>query len=196
MAPETITRILELGCAAGRMLRFCPRTSADAELWGVDIKAAQIAWCQEHFPPPFRFATTTTLPHLPFEDRYFDFVFCGSVFTHIGDLADAWLLELRRILRPGGMAFITIHDEHSVDLLLHRERDRADVRFLVEMLERLEADTGALSRDYAYFAIGNEPWTQVFYNTKHVLRKWGSFMTVVSATPEAYGYQTALLLKK
>ena len=48
------------------------------------------------------FATVTTAPHLPFADGYFDFAYCSSVFTHISDLADAWLLELRRIVRSGG----------------------------------------------------------------------------------------------
>jgi ubiquinone/menaquinone biosynthesis C-methylase UbiE len=66
---------------------------------------------------PLHFVTTTTAPHLPFEDDYFDLVYCGSVFTHISDLADAWLLEIRRILRTGAYAYITIHDNKSVRLL-------------------------------------------------------------------------------
>jgi len=45
---------------------------------------------------------------LPFEDSSFDLVYCGSVFTHVSDLADAWFLELRRILRKGGYAYINL----------------------------------------------------------------------------------------
>jgi ubiquinone/menaquinone biosynthesis C-methylase UbiE len=45
----------------------------------------------------------TILPHLPFEDRSFDVVYAGSVFTHIDDLAQTWFLELRRVLHAGGM---------------------------------------------------------------------------------------------
>lgn len=53
--------------------------------------------------PSFRFVTTTTLPHLPFADGYFHMIHAGSVFTHIADLAEAWLLEIRRVLaRAGG----------------------------------------------------------------------------------------------
>jgi len=44
-------------------------------------------WCQQRMSPLFKFATTTSFPHLPFEDGYFDFVYAGSVFTHITDLA-------------------------------------------------------------------------------------------------------------
>ena len=111
-SPVPLRYVLDLGCASGRMLRFVPRDNA-AEHWGLDINANQIAWCQEHLSPPMLFAVITTAPHLPFEDHYFDLVYCGSVFTHIAELADAWLLELRRVLRPGGYAFITIHSRRT-----------------------------------------------------------------------------------
>ena len=67
--------------------------------------------------PAFHFITTTTVPHLPFEDRHFGFIFAGSVFTHIDDLADTWIAELRRILRPGGKLFMTVHLENDIALL-------------------------------------------------------------------------------
>src|SRR5262245_11425413 len=89
-APESLYRVRELGCAGARMLRHYPYVPEHSELWGVDISAKHITWCQQHLSPPFVFATITTSPHLPFEDNYFDLIFCGSVFTHISDLADAW----------------------------------------------------------------------------------------------------------
>jgi ubiquinone/menaquinone biosynthesis C-methylase UbiE len=74
-------------------------------------------WANRHLRPPFRFVTPTTLPHLPFADGYFQMIYAGSVFTHIADLADAWLLELRRVLAPGGRAYLTFHDSHTRTLL-------------------------------------------------------------------------------
>lgn len=194
--PHSLPRVLEFGCAAGRMLRYFPERSEGSETWGIDIKARHIAWCQAHLSPPFRFATTTTSPHIPFEDNYFDLIYCASVFTHISDLADAWLLELRRALRPGGLIFITVHDKHSIDLLLTRYRDRKDYAFLIGMLHRLNESTAVLSQEYLWFAVGTEPSTQVFYDADYLIQKWSAFMTFVSVTPEAYGYQTALLLRK
>jgi SAM-dependent methyltransferase len=44
-------RVLDLGCAAGRMLRFVPR-EGDCEHWGIDINAQHIAWCQANLTPP------------------------------------------------------------------------------------------------------------------------------------------------
>jgi hypothetical protein len=41
-------RILELGCAAGRMLRWLAPYAATCELWGTDVSAAHINWCQNY----------------------------------------------------------------------------------------------------------------------------------------------------
>jgi len=108
------SRVLDLGCASGRMIRWLVDFAEQCEIWGVDISAEHIIWCQEYLSPPFNFATVTTSPHLPFEDGYFDLIYCGSVFTHISDLADAWLLELKRIMRRDGRLYITVHDKHTV----------------------------------------------------------------------------------
>src|SRR5713226_8565903 len=37
-------------------------------------------------------------------------MFC---LTHIDDYEEAWLLEIQRVLKPGGLAFITIHSERT-----------------------------------------------------------------------------------
>jgi ubiquinone/menaquinone biosynthesis C-methylase UbiE len=106
---EGAKRILDFGCGPGRMIRWLTSlTDKGREIWGADMFAESIVWCQQHLSPPFWFTTTTSLPHLPFEDGYFDFLYAGSVFTHIADLADAWLLELRRVVRPGGRLYLTI----------------------------------------------------------------------------------------
>lgn len=195
-SPQTLSRVLELGCAAGRMLRFYPYSSSQSEIWGVDIKAKHICWCQQHLSPPFLFATTTTMPHLPFEDNYFDLVYCGSVFTHISDLADAWFLELRRVLRRGAYAYITIHDKNTVELLLTKYKERKDYSFLIRMIRRLDKETSILSKNYVYFMIGTEPKTQVFYDVEYLVQKWSRLAKILSVTKEAYGYQTALLFQK
>lgn len=193
---NSLTKVLDLGCAAGRMLRHFPYYEGKSELWGCDINANHINWCQQHLSPPFLFATTTTAPHLPFEDNSFDLVYCGSVFTHISDLADAWLLEVRRILRKDGYAFFSIHDKHTFQLLLeqyiHKERFHNIAAYIRDFDER----TGAGKKDFAWFSIGADPLSQVYYDADFLTRKWNGFMKVVSVHPETYNYQTAILLQK
>jgi ubiquinone/menaquinone biosynthesis C-methylase UbiE len=195
--PLSWKRVLDFGCASGRMLRHFPRSGAVTELWGVDFNAWYLTWCKLNFSPPFRFAVTTTAPHLPFEDNSFDLVYCGSVFTHISDLADTWLLELRRVIRSGGYAYITVHDQTTIELLRTKYKDKTS-RALLDMVQRCDAQTGVLSHNYASFAIdaGTLDVVQTFYDINYLERKWSSLMKVVSITPESYGYQTAMVLQK
>jgi ubiquinone/menaquinone biosynthesis C-methylase UbiE len=105
------------------MIRHFAAEAREAEFWGADISAEHILWANRHLRPPFRFVTTTTLPHLPFADCYF-MIYAGSVFTHIADLAEAWLLEIRRVLAPGGRAYLTFHDSHTLNTAEHDVRPR------------------------------------------------------------------------
>src|SRR4029453_4095207 len=135
-------RVLDFGCAEGRVLRFFPRRP-ESELWGVDINAERIAWAQQHLPAPFRFATTTTAPHLPFEDNYFDLVYAVSS-SPLTAGAGAGLLEVRRVLRPGGPASPTIHDERTVELLLGAYRENPTHAYMVDLVRKFGEGTGGL----------------------------------------------------
>lgn len=88
--------ILDLGCGAGRMIRHLLPYAGETEVWGVDISAPHINWLKTHLSPPFGFAVNTSIPHLTFSDGFFGLIYCGSVFTHIDDLAESWFLEIRR----------------------------------------------------------------------------------------------------
>jgi SAM-dependent methyltransferase len=194
-------RLLDFGCGAGRMMRWLDDVAHRCEIWGVDISARHIIWCQEYLTPPFKFATVTTAPHLPFEDGHFDLVYCGSVFTHIADLADTWLLELKRIVRSGGLLYITVHDRHTLDLIVNYPEKvysdglPVDCSFRNALLSYDRAEK-FMSLKFDMFAIGHGSESQVFYDVDYLHRHWGRFLNVLSITPEAYGYQTAIVLQK
>jgi SAM-dependent methyltransferase len=190
--------ILDFGCGNGRMIRWLSDLAEKCEVWGVDMTARYIDWCQQYLTPPFRFATTTSFPYLPFEDRYFGLIIAGSVFTHIADLSDAWLLELKRILRPGGRLYITVHDKHTIDILLGRELPDDWFKPLI-----VSDPKGHLVRsNFAVLTLnrapgeGAEGQAQVFYDIDWLSQKWGRILDVLSVTQEARGYQTAILLGK
>ena len=55
-------RVLDFGCAAGRMISWLDKVAAQCEIWGLDIDARCIKWCQQNLSPPFKFATITKTP--------------------------------------------------------------------------------------------------------------------------------------
>ena len=189
---ESTERILELGCAAGRMLRWLHDLASTREIWGADVSATHILWCKQALQPPFRFVTTTTLPHLPFEDRHFDFAYAGSVFTHIDDHADSWFLELRRILKPGGTLYATIHDRNTLRLLRESFRDHP----LMQQLRHYPEFERYAASDFGMFTIGRAGRSQVFYDREFLLEQLRPTFRLLSANEGSYGYQTALLLER
>jgi ubiquinone/menaquinone biosynthesis C-methylase UbiE len=191
VALTNTNRVLEFGCAAGRMLRHVSEFVPRAELWGVDLSAQHIQWCVDNLTPAMHFATTTMIPHLPFEDRYFDLIFCGSVFTHIEDIQQSWLLELGRILRPSGKLFITIHDEHTVKHFDASYRDHRTAKHLRE-----QPVYASNKNNFNMIVVGRGAESQVFYNSHYLKAILPPCLRWVSHTPEAYGYQSAVLLEK
>jgi SAM-dependent methyltransferase len=85
------------------VLRYFLREAENAELYGCDIDAASIEWLQQELSPPIRPFVNNEHPPLPFGDSELDLVWAFSVFTHLVDTWSNWLIELRRVLRPGGL---------------------------------------------------------------------------------------------
>src|SRR5262249_23459719 len=145
------SNILDLGSADGFMIRWLRESALTGEVWGADINGTHMVWCQQNLSPPFKFVTTTSFPHLPFEDRYFDLIYTGSVFTHIADLAEAWLLELKRIVKPGGRLYITVHDKHSIELIMN---GNSDLAYLLRSFDRKAHFT---TSGFSMFTINRRP---------------------------------------
>jgi SAM-dependent methyltransferase len=185
-------RILDFGCGSGRMIRWLSSFADGGEIWGVDIRAEHILWCKHNLQPPFHFAVTTIVPHLPFEDRSFDLIYAGSVFTHIDDLVDTWLLELRRVLKPGGRLYLTIHDNTTVSMLRNELREqREGVQF------NSSANFANYSgQDFACFTLGRSDESQVFYDLDYFRAIVSPLYAVLAVEAKAYGHQTAVLLQK
>ncbi len=99
---------------------------------GIEIHPEAVAWCQRAITPrhpTFRFhradvASRAYNPYgrvpasgyrFPFPDQSFDFIFLGSVFTHmLPDGVERYLHEISRLLAPGGVciaSYFLLNDE-------------------------------------------------------------------------------------
>jgi len=197
-------RIVELGCAGGRMLRWIPEVAPDAELWGTDIWSTAIMWCQENLSPPAHFVTNTMSPHLSFADQSVDLVYCGSVFTHVDDLAEAWFLELHRIIRPGGRLYFSINDRHSAEIITSGGRpeywERTGGRenwdaFATQLRER-EEFRRFMSGDAYMFTMGRSMIAHVMWDPEVLAERLSYGWTAQPVIHEAYGHQSVMILER
>lgn len=115
-------RLLDFGCGCGRVTRHW-HAYPSVEVHGTDHDADLIDWLRTGLP--FVHAARNDLaPPLPYPDAHFGIVYAISVFTHMtDDLARAWMIELARIIRPGGLLLFTALDDRQVDRLRPDERD-------------------------------------------------------------------------
>lgn len=179
---------LEWGCASGRVLRHFAPEAARCEFWGADPDEACMIWARENLAPPFHFVTCTAFPHLPFEDGKFSLIYGISVMTHIERLRDAWLSELARILRPGGWAVLTIHDERTAEIFAKT----GSPSWMPYDLDPAEIPRHEIA------VIGGGTWSGVFtfFRSDYIRREWGRWFEVAEIRPEAESYQSAVVLRK
>ena len=65
------------------------------------------------------------------------------------------------------------------------------------LLKSYDKKANFTKSDYGMFSIyPGGPQSQVFYDIDSLRRRWESILDIVSVSPEAHGYQTAILLKK
>ncbi len=99
--------VLDFGCGCGRVSRYL---GARARLSGCDINGKLVDWACANLPG--RFVLSRQTPPLPYEAAAFDLVYATSVFTHMTEEPlKAWLAELARVVRPGGLALLSFFDE-------------------------------------------------------------------------------------
>jgi SAM-dependent methyltransferase len=96
-------RVLDFGCGSARVLRHFAREADRGVIWGCDIDPASISWDEANLSPPFRFFQNGVAPPLQLPDGSLDLIWAMSVFTHIAELWSEWLVEMHRLLAPGGI---------------------------------------------------------------------------------------------
>jgi len=184
--------IMDFGCSSGRMLRhFYPKVKSNHwKLTGVDVSARRIEWMRRNFPNDIQVYTGSFLPILPFESNSFDVIYGMSVFTHIKYLWDQWLLEMRRVLKPGGLLIQSVHTERAWEFF----NQHKDVDWVKDSLGTLVVEHKEMPDDYMYF--GNLDKNQVFWKKEIVIEFWGRYFNDVKIHPPTKTYQDWVIAKK
>lgn len=173
--------VLDFGCGCGRMLRhLVGRTPAT--LYGSDYNPELIQWCRAHLPAEF--TVNELAPPLPHAEASFDFIYARSVLTHLtAPLQKAWMQALHRVLRPGGLLYVTTHGRPMTGGLTPAQKAAFEANRLVE----------------TYPEVAGANLCSVFQTRAHVqqqLLRGFSLLDFVEGRPIPHLTQDIYLLKK
>lgn len=163
---STMETAFELGCGDGRVLRHL-RGVKRLRLIGSDTRQEAINWCRatlsnvefyvNDFDPPLAFL----------RDAEVDLVVAYSVFTHVPlEKQPAWLAELARVVRPGGLLLLTVMSD-SIKACLPANRRR-------ELEQKGELEISA-DDEAAHLAtrVGGSP-VDVYQTRDRILKTFGT----------------------
>lgn len=96
--------VLDIGCGAGHGSNLLSKKYK--HVCGVDISEDAIRYAKENWSQGnIEFKVGSAL-EIPFTDNYFDVVAAFEVFEHLDDWRK-FLSEIKRVLKPGGMVYIS-----------------------------------------------------------------------------------------
>jgi SAM-dependent methyltransferase len=184
-------KILDWGCGHGRVIRHFEDIGPGVELHAIDIDPDNIQWALENLPS-ISFTRGPLMPPLQVSENTFDLVFGVSVMTHLTPaVQNAWLSELQRILKPGGLALLTFAGDTNVAFVSRI----IDQKWLSEYIE-----TGS-GRDLPSTdleGIIDQPgYYMNVYNTARVVRsRCSEYFEVLDILECMFGYQDLAVLRK
>jgi ubiquinone/menaquinone biosynthesis C-methylase UbiE len=112
------SRVLEIACGSGEMFRRILKANPGGMNIGVDLSPKMAAFTQRRAarkaPRTASFCQATDVRQLPFCEASFETVVCCYLFELLGcsDI-EAALLEVRRVLKPGGRLVLVVIGQNA-----------------------------------------------------------------------------------
>ena len=109
--------VLEVGCGTGIFLKHLQDT--DGMLHGLDYTSGMLRVAQHKLGNTSARLVRGDAQTLPYASDSFDVVYSFKVLAHLPHI-DWALAEIRRVLRPAGIAVLEFYNRHSIRHLLYR----------------------------------------------------------------------------
>ena len=191
-----VNTYLDIGCSSGRVIRHFAINSDVERVIGCDINRKCIEWILAYLPQQIEVFQNNSIPNLQLEDSSIDLISALSVFTHIENFDLAWMMEIKRILRPGGIAWITFHSEQ---LWTNMKESSAMYRNWCAHPE-FTAQRRQMHKKFDRLVFrrrNNRSYSSnVFYNTDFLCNRWGRILDVLEVRRRVPAYQDVIILRK
>lgn len=103
-----VTRVLDLPCGHGRVLRHLINLFPEAEFHACDLDRSGVDFCRDVLGVEGIYSVEE-LTAMDFGTTY-DLIWVGSLFTHTSrDITRRWLAHLTKFLSPNGIIVATVH---------------------------------------------------------------------------------------
>lgn len=116
--------LLDWGCGPARIVRHLPAIlPSENKIYGCDYNGKYINWCKKNING-VNFTLNNLYPPTSFTFNHFDIIYGLSILTHLSAVNHvAWIHELHRILKPGGILLITSQGNAFYEKLLPHEKN-------------------------------------------------------------------------
>ena len=180
--------VLDWGCGCGRVSRYLKKLGC-RNLHGVDVDEANVAWCVGNLPE-VAVQLSELQPPLPFPDAHFDLIIGISIFTHLREPTQfAWLEELARVLKPGGLAIVTVMSEGQIALQAGTAAD----------IENVRSKGFVVTDDNDQLRLGEDAenyYVNVYHSKAYLYENWNKYLNIVEIVPFMGTHQDAVVLRR
>ena len=105
---KNLESVLDVGCGTGLNLKWLERFAKDARaVYGLDFDETALTFCRARGE---NFLTRASAVDLPFADETFDLATSFDVLVQLpgADADESAIAEMRRVLKPRGVAFVRV----------------------------------------------------------------------------------------
>lgn len=187
---------MDMGCASGRVIRHFSANDPGIQTYGCDINRKHVEWVQQHLDRDIQIFQNHSIPTLPLPDNSIDLISAFSVFTHIEAFESTWLMELNRVMSPGGLAWVTVHTEKTWEDI---DEDWPLYRGLCNHPDYKNIPKGSpLPSDRVVFRWRTDKSysSNVFYTMDYIRQNWGRMFEVLEIRRRFPGFQDVAILRK
>jgi len=184
---SSIDFFLDWGCGCGRLTGLFLKHTNIPNIYGCDIDKEAVEWCNQQLRSGY-FSVINPYPPTHFTDSMFDMIISYSVFTHLTrEVQIQWIKEMKRILKPGGLFFASVHGDFAASFAPRHVREEI-------------AHDGISDSSFDPNLEGIAPsgyYKGVYQGKEYTFEKWSNYFKIVDYIERGMGnFQDLVIMKK